>query len=89
MNVIFLRQAAHFIKRADGPLRSKIQSEISRIAENPRIGELLASKLAKVRAHHFGFVRTQYRIAYRVESNVIIIYIASRENFYRDLERNI
>ncbi len=89
MQIVFLRQAHRFIKKADNPLKFKIREEILKIRVNPKIGELLNGKLSTLRSHHFGFVRTQYRIAYRVENNLIIIAIASRENFYRDLEKNI
>lgn len=44
------------------------------------------SKLVnKALAFYFGFIRTQYRIAYEVRSNLIIVAVETRENFYRDL----
>lgn len=85
MKIVFLRQAHRFIKKADPPLKEKIKEEVLKIAENPQIGEALTGKLKPLRSHHFHFVKTQYRIAYKVEGNLIIVVVGSRENFYRDL----
>lgn len=89
MDVLFLRQAHRFIKKADPHLKEKIKQEVLRIKENPTLGETLSGNFKGLRSHHFSFTRTQYRIAYDVKDNILIIAIASRENFYRDLERNI
>ena len=85
MEIVFLRQAHRFIKKADHPLKEKIREEVLKIGENPKIGESLTGKLKNLRSHHFGFVRTQYRIAYAVKHDIIIVAIGTRENFYRDL----
>lgn len=85
MEIVFLRQAHRFIKKADKPLKEKIKEEVLKIVENPKIGEHLNGKLKNLRSHHFRFVRTQYRIAYMVKGNLIIVAVGSRENFYRDL----
>ncbi len=85
MEIVFLRQAHRFIKKADKPLKEKIREEVLKIGENPKIGEPLTGKLKKLRSHHFGFIRTQYRIAYEVRGDLIIVAIGTRENFYRDL----
>lgn len=89
MEILFLRQAHQFIKRTDAPLKEKIREEVLKVALDPNSGQLLHGKLKGLRSHHFHFVRTEYRIAYFVKDNVMIVAIASRENFYRDLERNI
>ncbi len=85
MQVIFLRQAHRFIKRADVHLKAKIHEEIEKIQRDPHCGELLTGKLKGIRSKHFSFVRTQYRIAYKIQNSILVIAIASRENFYRDL----
>lgn len=85
MKIVFLRQAHRFIKKADKPLKEKLREEVLKISENPKIGEVLTGKLKRLRSHHFNFVRTQYRIAYEVKGNVIVVAIGTRENFYRDL----
>ena len=85
MEIIFLRQAHRFIKKADQPLKDKIKEEVLKIAQQPKVGEQLSGKLKNLRSHHFSFVRTQYQIAYTIKNNLIIITIGIRENFYRDL----
>ena len=85
MKIIFLRQAHRFIKKADKPLKSRFEEEVLRIAENPKIGPQLSGKLHALRSHHFSFIKTQYRIAYTVKDDLLIVAIGTRENFYRDL----
>lgn len=85
MEIVFLRQAHRFIKKADKPLKEKIREEVLRIGENPKIGEYLTGKLKNLRSYHFSFVRTQYRIAYTIKDDLIVVAIGTRENFYRDL----
>lgn len=86
MKIIFLRQPYKFIKRADKNLQHKIEGEVLKIKKNPSIGEQLKGKLKGIRSHHFAFVKVNYRIAYNIVDNLIIISIATRENFYRDLQ---
>ena len=86
MKIIFLRQAYKFIRRADLPLREKIRNEVLRIDKSPKIGKFLTGSVLKgVRSHRFNFTGVNYRIAYQIKDDLIIISIASRENFYKDL----
>lgn len=85
MEIVFLRQAHRFIKKADKALKEKIKDAVLKISKNPTAGERLTGKLKKLRSHHFHFVRTRYRIAYEVRNDLIIVAIGTRENFYRDL----
>lgn len=87
MEVRFLRQPFKYIRKADKGLKEKIQEEIQVIKNNPKVGKLLKGKLKSIRAHKFALSKTNYRIAYSVENNILVIYIASRENFYKDLEQ--
>ena len=87
MEIIFLRQAHRFIRKADRPLREKIKIEVLKIKNEPFSAEKLEGKLKDIHSHHFSFKGTQYRIAYQVIDNIIVISIATRENFYRDLQR--
>ncbi|MFC1615922.1 type II toxin-antitoxin system RelE/ParE family toxin [Patescibacteria group bacterium] len=87
MKIIFLRQPYKFIKRADKDLKEKIKEKVLKIQKNPSIGKRLKSKrLRRIRSYHFVFVKVNYRIAYKVIDDLIIISIATRENFYRDLK---
>ena len=86
MEIIFLRQAHRFIRKAKKPLREKMRLEILKIQKNPFLGEKLSGHLKKVYSHHFVFKGASYRIAYQVIDNIIVISIGTRENFYRDLK---
>lgn len=85
MEIKLLRQPFKFIKRAREPLKKNIATEIKQIALQPKIGKQLTGKLKPLRSHRFSHAGVHYRIAYKVNGNVLIIVIASRENFYRDL----
>jgi len=89
MEIIFLRQPHKFIRGADNLLKSKLREEVLLIKEFPKMGKLLKGKLKTLRVHKFVFNKTNYRIAYMLEGNILVVYIASRENFYKDLVRNI
>lgn len=86
MKIVFLRQAHQFIKKADPALKEKIKEEVLYIAENPKVGKALTGRLKALRSHRFRFVKTQYRIVYKVKDDLIVVAIGSRENFYRDLQ---
>lgn len=89
MKIRFLRAAHTFIQKSDVGLYKKLQIEIDTLMKDPYVNIPLKGKLRSVRSHHFYFKRMQYRIAYRIEKDVIVILIASRENFYEELERKI
>ncbi len=86
MEIKLLRQPFKFIKKAKAPLQSKIVEELDNIATNPKLGKVLLGKLKPCRSHRFTSAGVHYRIAYQVNGQVIVILIASRENFYRDLQ---
>ena len=81
--------AYKFIRKASPSLKGKIKEEVLKIKDDPKIGKSLRGKLSKIRAHRFFFARSHYRIAYTVKNNLIIISVASRENFYRDLNEHM
>ncbi|NQV12170.1 type II toxin-antitoxin system RelE/ParE family toxin [Candidatus Uhrbacteria bacterium] len=85
MEIQLLRQPHKFIRKAKSPLKKAIIEELDRIAKNPKIGKLLVGKLKLIRSHKFTSAGVHYRVAYMVKKNVLVILIASRENFYRDL----
>jgi mRNA-degrading endonuclease RelE of RelBE toxin-antitoxin system len=86
VKIKLLRQPFKFIKKAKAPLKSRITEELERIATDPKLGKALTGKLKSIRSHKFTSVGVQYRIAYQIQGHVIVILIASRENFYRDLQ---
>ena len=89
MSIRFLRAAHKFIQRCDQSLYVKLKKEIDILMKDPHTNAPLKGALRSIRTHHFYFKRTQYRIAYRIEDDVVVILIASRENLYEELERKI
>ena len=85
MEIKLLRQPYKFIKKSKAPLKIRIVEELECIALNPKLGKMLSCKLKNVRSHKFTAAGVHYRIAYRVQNRVLVVLIASRENFYRDL----
>ena len=84
MEIKLLRQPFKFIKKAKAPLKSRIAQELENIAADPKLGKVLSGRLKPVRSHKFTYTGVHYRIAYQIKGHVIVILIASRENFYRD-----
>jgi Txe/YoeB family toxin of Txe-Axe toxin-antitoxin module len=85
VEIKLLRQPFKFIKKAKVPLKAKIIEQLKRISADPKLGKALSGNLKLVRSHKFTSVGVQYRIAYQIKDHVIVILIASRENFYQDL----
>ena len=87
MEVVFLRQPYKFIQKAKAELTQKIKEEILVIAENPEVGKKLSGvKFKHIYIYKFVFIKVHYRIAYTVKNNIIVVCIATRENFYKDLK---
>jgi mRNA-degrading endonuclease RelE of RelBE toxin-antitoxin system len=89
MKLVFLRSALKFLKNCEFNLQVKIKKEIDKIAKTPESNKILQGALYPIRVHQFFFQRTQYRIAYYIKDNVIIILIGTRENFYEELKRKL
>lgn len=87
MEVVFLRQAHKFIRTAGKSLRARIREEVTLIQQNPNTGEQLTGKLKGIYSHHFSYAGVQYRLAYKVVNNIVVIAVGSRENFYKKLEK--
>ena len=85
MKLIIRPKAEKFILKADNSLKETLKKELREIFKNPRKNPQLKSPLAPIRSHHFSHQKTQYRIAYIVEKDTVIILIGTRENFYRQL----
>ena len=78
-------------ERLDAHIRNKIRTELLEIEEEPyKKGEILRglkSKLRYVKIIHAG---VEYRAVYDIakdKKEVLIIFIGSRENFYKELRR--
>lgn len=87
MEIIFLRKAHKFIQKCNYTLYLKIKKEIEKIKIDPNQNTTLKGALFPIRSHHFFFKKYEYRIAYRIEDNIIVIMIATQENFYEKIKR--
>ncbi len=85
MEIVFRNKAQKFIKKCEFSLYKKIKLEMDKIKKDPLQSPKLKGDLSPIRSHHFHHKRSEYRIAYVVENNIIIILIASREGFYEKL----
>lgn len=85
MKLIIRPKAEKFILKADNNLKNVIKKELRDIFQNPRKNPKLKTPLDQIRSHHFSHKKTQYRIAYIVEKDTVIILIGTRENFYKQL----
>jgi len=83
MKFIIRPKAERFIQKSDKELKEKIKSEFRKIFEDPFKNYKLKPPLSPMRTHHFFYKKVQYRIAYIVENNVVVILIGTRENFYK------
>jgi len=89
MEIRFLRTAHKFLQKCDYSFYLKIEKEVKKIGKDPYLNKPLTGKLKPIRTHHFFFKRSAYRIAYKIEKDIIVIMIATRENFYEKLEQRL
>lgn len=88
--LVVLNSAARELRKFDKPVRTKILTALDMITENPYIGELLKGDLATVYSYHLKVTGTEYRIAYQIREEeivVVILQVGTRENFYQELKK--
>lgn len=85
MELIIRPKAEKFIRKADEALKQKIKEALRSIFREPYKNPKLKPPLSPIRAYHFFHNKIQYRIAYVVENNLVVIIIGTRENFYRQI----
>ncbi|HHB94903.1 MAG TPA: type II toxin-antitoxin system mRNA interferase toxin, RelE/StbE family [Campylobacterales bacterium] len=62
------------------------------ILQDPMVHEKLKGKLSHLHSYHFQKNSTQYRIAYEVLEDKMIVFhymVATRENFYKKLGKRV
>lgn len=90
MDVLYKSAFRKFVKKRARGFQLAIEDETERIKKEPRIGEEKKGDLSGFRVHKFKFRGQGYLIAYRTESDCLIMYmIDTHENFYRSLKRYI
>jgi addiction module RelE/StbE family toxin len=81
------------VKRFSFNLQQEIRTNhLPKILQNPFSFPVLKGKLKKYRKYSFIYRKTDYRIIYKVETEILtvfVIMIGSREEFYKRLVRRI
>ena len=80
------------LKKIDKKIVENIKNiHIQNIAKEPYKYPSLKGNLSKFRSYHFREKRTDYRIAYKIVNNEVVVYliIAKRENFYKNFLKRI
>lgn len=90
-DVYLTARAKRQYERLDAHIRNKIRAQLLEIEEDPhKKGGLLQgfrSRLHYIKIIHAG---VQYRAVYDIakdKKEVLVVFIGSRENFYRELRR--
>lgn len=78
------------LKKLPKSLQKSLLELVLSLKQTPFLGEKLKGSLAFLRSLHTRIKNTDYRVAYEIvetKSEIVIHYLASRENFYKQLER--
>jgi mRNA-degrading endonuclease RelE of RelBE toxin-antitoxin system len=77
------------IKKLPQDVQDHLFAEFQNFITNPFSSPQLQGKLRFLRSFHTRYKNTDYRAAYEVDekAKVILWFAASRENFYRQLEK--
>ena len=82
--------AERAFKKRRPEIRQHLLMELQHLQTDPLAGSPLKGKFQHLRSLHTRYHNADYRVAYRIEDHskrIIVVYAASRENFYRQLER--
>lgn len=88
MKIIVSNHFFRFKKKSSEKLQLEIDNQVSRMVENPAIGELKKSDLKGIRVHKFTHKTQLFLISYEFSKDVLYLYtIGSHKNFYKKLKR--
>ncbi|EIW18741.1 MULTISPECIES: type II toxin-antitoxin system RelE/ParE family toxin [Pelosinus] len=90
--VVILNSAAKQLRNLDKPIKNKIIIILEKIAENPFVGERLKGNLTAIYSYHLKIASVEYRIAYQIKEQeiiIVIMQIGTRENFYEELKKRV
>lgn len=82
--------AAKALKKLPKDIKQQLLKALQVLRTQPHAGAPLKGKLRILRSLHTHCKNTEYRVAYQIqvpEHAITIWYVASRENFYRQLEK--
>ena len=88
--VFLSNKAGKQYKKLDPHIRDKIKSKLDRLKQHPHKAFALSGKYAALRYLKIIHKGVKYRIVYDisdVRKEVLIIFLGTRENFYKELRR--
>ena len=68
--------------------KADLDKAVTKISEDPELGEAKVGDLAGVRVYKFRISKQEHLLSYRVvgESSINLLTLGSHENYYRDLK---
>ena len=88
--VFLSNKAGKQYKKLDSHIRDKIKSSLDRLKKQPHKAFTLSGKYASLRYLKIVHKGVMYRIVYDISEKskeVLIIFLGTRENFYKELKR--
>ena len=88
--VEFKKRAVRQYKRLDPQIRKKVADKINTLREDPHRYPLLSRVLAGLRKMVVTTPAGEYRLVFTLDEKtkaVAVVFVGSRENFYRELQR--
>ena len=88
---LFVSPSGHTsLRKLPTEVKRLLQPEMQRLADEPMLGSPLQGALRFLRSLHIMCRGVQYRVAYEVDEvdkEILIHYVSTRENFYKELAR--
>ena len=91
-NVFLSNKAGKQYKKLDSHIRDKIKSNLDGLRKHPHKAFTLSGKYAGLRYLKIVHKGVMYRIVYDISEKskeVLIIFLGTRENFYKELKRHL
>jgi len=89
-DVFLSKKAEKQYKKLDRHIQNRLKEKLLEMKENPCIGFILTGKHKGLRYVKTLHKRVEYRIVYDISENsseVMVVFLGSRENFYKELIR--
>ena len=89
-NVFLSNKAGKQYKKLDLHIRDKIKSKLNGLKKHPHKAFTLSGKYAGLRYQKIVHKGVMYRIVYDISEErkeVLVIFLGTRENFYKELKR--
>ena len=88
MKVFQMPRFKNYVKKLPRHFQQIILDAVEDVFANPDVGELKKGDLAGIRVHKFKIVRQLTLMAYKAESDSLVLYqVGPHENFYKNLKR--